>query len=143
MDCSSCAAKIEGATRRIEGVGEIRVSIVSQIMTLRVENPKAVLPKVEETVIGLGYRLDWIGTRQENASSDKDDNESVPDLTHATRAYRWALWIVVLLNVGYGVIEMVGGFLAGFQALKADALDFMGDGLISFLGLVAIGWPIV
>jgi Co/Zn/Cd efflux system component len=143
MDCLSCAAKIEGATRRIEGVGEIRVSIVSQIMTLRVENPKTVLPKVEETVIGLGYRLDRIGTRQENASSDKDDNESVPDLTHATPAYRRALWIVVLQNVGYGVIEMVGGFLAGSQALKADALDFVGDGLISFLGLIAIGWPIV
>jgi Co/Zn/Cd efflux system component len=30
--------------------------------------------------------------------------------------------------------------LADFQALKADALNFVGDGLISFLGLIAIGW---
>ncbi len=28
------------------------------------------------------------------------------------------------------------------QALKADALDFVGDGLISFLGLLAIGWRV-
>lgn len=34
----------------------------------------------------------------------------------------------------------VGGFLSDSQALKADALDFVGDGLISFLGLLAIGW---
>ena len=56
--------------------------------------------------------------------------------------YPRALWIVVLLNVGYGVVEMIGGFLSGSQALKADALDFLGDGLITFLGLLAIGWSL-
>ena len=30
-------------------------------------------------------------------------------------------------------------FLAGSQALKADALDFVSDDLIPFLGLIAIG----
>ena len=55
-------------------------------------------------------------------------------------AYRRALWIVVLLNLGFGLIEIVGGFIAGSQALKADALDFLGDGMISFLGLIAVGW---
>lgn len=45
----------------------------------------------------------------------------------------------MILNVGYGVIEMFGGFIAGSQALTADALDFIGDGLITFLGLLAIG----
>ena len=53
---------------------------------------------------------------------------------------RLLLWIVVLLNVGYGVIEIGGSFLSGSQALQADSLDFIGDGLISFLGLIAVGW---
>jgi Co/Zn/Cd efflux system component len=57
-------------------------------------------------------------------------------------SYRRALWIVVLLNVGYGLVEMAGGFLSDSQALKADALDFLGDGLITLLGVVAIGWGI-
>ncbi|WP_267396454.1 MULTISPECIES: cation transporter [unclassified Sphingomonas] len=55
-------------------------------------------------------------------------------------AYRRALWIVVLLNLGFGLVEIVGGFLADSQALKADALDFIGDGSISLLGLIALGW---
>ena len=55
-------------------------------------------------------------------------------------AYRRALWIVVLLNLGFGVIEIVGGFLARSQALKADALDFIGDGSITFISLLALGW---
>lgn len=61
-------------------------------------------------------------------------------LTHTTPAYRRALWIVVLLNAGYGVIEMFGGFLANSQALKADALDFLGDGSITFVALLALSW---
>lgn len=55
-------------------------------------------------------------------------------------AYRRALWIVVLLNLGFGLVEIVGGFLADSQALKADALDFIGDGTISLFGLIALVW---
>ena len=55
--------------------------------------------------------------------------------------YRRALWWVIILNIGFGLCEIVGGFLANSQALKADALDFLGDGSISFVGLLALGWP--
>lgn len=58
----------------------------------------------------------------------------------ADPAYRRALWIVVVLNVGFGVAELVGGFLAGSQALKADSLDLIGDGSITFVGLLALAW---
>lgn len=73
----------------------------------------------------------------------KDDCDDLPkDLSHITPAYKRALWVVVLLNAGYGIAEMIGGFLADSQALKADALDFLGDGSITFLGLLAIGWSL-
>lgn len=55
-------------------------------------------------------------------------------------AYRRALWIVVVLNVGFGLAELAGGFLAGSQALKADSLDFLGDGSITLVGLLALAW---
>jgi cation diffusion facilitator family transporter len=60
------------------------------------------------------------------------------DLTHTTPAYRKALWLVALLNVGMGAAEILGGLFARSQALKADALDFLGDGAITFLGLAAL-----
>lgn len=65
-----------------------------------------------------------------------------PDEERAERdpAYRRALWLVVLLNVGFGLGEMIAGFIANSQALKADALDFLGDGSITFVGLLALGW---
>jgi cation diffusion facilitator family transporter len=55
-------------------------------------------------------------------------------------AHRRALLAVVVLNLGFGVIELVGGFVAHSQALKADSLDFLGDGSISLLGLLALAW---
>ena len=55
-------------------------------------------------------------------------------------AYRRALLIVVVLNLGFGVAELFGGFIADSQALKADSLDFLGDGSISLLGLLALAW---
>jgi len=54
--------------------------------------------------------------------------------------YRRALAIVVALNLGFGLIEIVAGFIADSQALKADSLDFLGDGSISLLGLLALHW---
>lgn len=133
MDCPSCATKIEGATRNLPGIADVKVSIASQVMTLAVDDPQKRLPQVEQTITGLGYQL---GRSDASGSTE----EAVP--THITPAYKRALWIVVLLNVVYGIIEIVGGVLAGSQALKADALDFIGDGLITLLGLVAIGWSL-
>ena len=132
MDCSSCAAKIEGAARKVPGIEAVKVSIASQEMTLRLRGADDPLPELEQSVTDLGYQL----TRLDGDLAD--DRVSV--LSHVTPSYRRALWIVILLNVGYGAIEIVGGIMAGSQSLKADALDFLGDGFISFLGLIAIGW---
>ena len=68
------------------------------------------------------------------------DDYDPPKLSDLTPEYKRALWIVVLINLGYGLVEIGGGFIAGSQSLKADALDFIGDGIISWIGLIAIGW---
>lgn len=133
MDCASCAKKIENVVRKFAEVETIHVSTASQIMTLTLSNPDTVLPKVESAVQGIGYKL------SQQSSSEGD---GLSDQPHVTSSYRRALYIVVFLNVGYGLIEMVGGYIAGSQALKADALDFLGDGLITFLGVLAIGWSL-
>lgn len=139
MDCAADAAEIEEAARAIEGVETVKVSTATQILTLLADDPAARVPAVEQAVTRLGYRLSPLS---DSTSAAGDDDAPVEPI-HVTPAYRQALWTVVLLNVGYGVVEMVGGFLSGSQALKADALDFLGDGFITFLGLMAIGWSLV
>ena len=140
MDCASCAAKIEKAVR-LAGVEKVKVSTATQIMTLHMSDPAARLPEVERAVSGIGYQLDRLDGPKAETEGDTDDLPK--DLSHITPAYKRALWVVIVLNVGYGLIEVVGGFISGSQALKADALDFLGDGLITFLGILAIGWSLV
>lgn len=133
MDCTNDAAEIEVVARAVPGVEAVKVSTASHILTLRTVELTSQLRELEEAITQLGYQL-------EPLSDDTDAPAVAP--VHTTPGYRRALWIVVLLNVGYGVVEMIGGFLSGSQALKADALDFLGDGLITFLGLLAIGWSL-
>lgn len=129
MDCTDCVTKIDRTVRSIEGISDVRVSLTSQSLTFRTDEATVRTPQVEDAVTALGYHL------------ERDTGASLP--THLAPSYRRALWIVVLLNAGYGVIELVGGFLSDSQALKADALDFLGDGAITFLGLLAIGWGMI
>ena len=132
MDCAKDAAQIERAAQSA-GVAPdaVKVSAATHIMTLNA--PEARLPAIEKAVETMGYGFDRI-------ESDEDLQQSA---AHQDPGYRRALWIVVILNVGYGVLEMIGGFIAGSQAVKADALDFIGDGAITFLGLLAIGWSLL
>jgi Co/Zn/Cd efflux system component/copper chaperone CopZ len=141
MDCADDAAEIERAARSSGGVEDVKVSVATQILTVSAGDEDPRLPVVERAVAALGYQLDRIDARP-RAAADGDDDDLPRDLSHITPAYKRALWIVVVLNVGYGIVEMIGGVLADSQALRADALDFLGDGLITFLGLVAIGWSL-
>jgi Co/Zn/Cd efflux system component len=132
MDCAKDAAQIERAVQTA-GIAPdaVKVSAATHIMTLKV--PEGRLPEIEQAVASTGYGFYRI----------EGDDDAQQGAAHQDPAYRHALWIVVILNVGYGLVEMAGGFLAGSQAVKADALDFIGDGLITFLGLLAIGWSLV
>ncbi|MTV12197.1 MULTISPECIES: cation transporter [Bradyrhizobium] len=53
--------------------------------------------------------------------------------------YRRVLWTVIGLNGAMFLTEMIAGQLAGSQALKADALDFLADTLTYGLSLAVIG----
>lgn len=53
--------------------------------------------------------------------------------------YKRILWIVIAINAAMFVTEMTAGQLSGSQALKADALDFLGDTLTYGLSLAVIG----
>lgn len=54
-------------------------------------------------------------------------------------SYKRVLWIIIAINAIMFVVEMGAGQVAGSQALKADALDFLGDTLTYGFSLAVIG----
>ena len=123
MDCADDAAELATAVRAVPGVETATVSVATGLLNLTASGP-VVLSHAEQAAVAAGYALQSV-----------DAPPTIPP------SYRRALWIVVMLNVGYGLVEVFAGFLSDSQALKADALDFLGDGVISFVGLLALAWP--
>jgi Co/Zn/Cd efflux system component len=58
-------------------------------------------------------------------------------------AYKRALWAVIAINGTMFLAEMGAGIFAGSQALKADALDFLGDTATYALTLFVVGMPLI
>jgi len=56
-----------------------------------------------------------------------------------SRRYRTILWIVIGINAFMFVFETGASIAADSMALRADALDFLGDSLTYGLTLIAIG----
>ncbi|NEY90776.1 cation transporter [Tabrizicola oligotrophica] len=118
MDCGSCLAKLEAAAQSVAGVTAARASLVTGELVVTGRFDTAALV---QAITATGHGI-------------------APPTVSPERGYRRMLALVVVLNLGYGAVETLAGFLAGSQALLADALDFWGDGLISGLALLALGW---
>ncbi|KXF77445.1 cation transporter [Paramesorhizobium deserti] len=63
----------------------------------------------------------------------------VPVFDGMDMRYKRILWTVIAINGAMFLTEMVAGQLAGSQALKADALDFLADTITYGLSLAVIG----
>ena len=57
----------------------------------------------------------------------------------ATGRYRAVLWIVLAINAGMFLAEIVAGLAAGSAALQADALDFFADAANYAISLSVLG----
>lgn len=120
MDCGACVAKVEAAAQSVAGVSGARASLVTGELVV---SGRFDTPALMQAVTATGHGI-------------------TPPATGTDPIYRRRLAQVVALNLGYGAVETLAGFLSGSQALLADALDFWGDGLISGLALVALGWSV-
>jgi len=55
MDCASCATKIRGAVERMPGVSDVKLSVMSETLTLSLDAARTAPEAIEKRVNGLGY----------------------------------------------------------------------------------------
>lgn len=56
---------------------------------------------------------------------------------------RKSLWIVLIINLGFFLIEMATGIISGSMGLVADSLDMLADGLVYGMSLLAVGSTVI
>ena len=100
------------------------------------------------------FSLEPIVTRESRLSEGQVEVKKVTDMSAGccgndvrfdgmSAAYKRALWAVIAINGTMFLAELGAGFFAGSQALKADALDFLGDTFTYALTLFVIGMPLL
>ncbi|PZU94312.1 MAG: cadmium-translocating P-type ATPase [Chelatococcus sp.] len=57
MDCAGCAAKIRGAVERLPGVSDVKLSVMSETLTLSLDAGRTTPGDIETRVSGLGYGI--------------------------------------------------------------------------------------
>lgn len=73
------------------------------------------------------------------AATDACCSGGVPAFDGMDPRYKRVLWAVIAINGSMFLAEMIAGQVAGSQALKADALDFLADTVTYGLSLAVIG----
>lgn len=65
-----------------------------------------------------------------------DENDAL--LTELRERRKRMLWVVLAINAAMFLVEFTAGWLAASNALKADALDMLGDALVYSLSLFVV-----
>lgn len=56
-----------------------------------------------------------------------------------SKSYKRILWVIIVINAVMFFVETLGSVAADSMALRADALDFLGDSITYTITLIAIG----
>ena len=68
MDCASCAATIRGAVERLPGVSDVKLSVMTELMTLSLDESRTRRDAIEKRVASLGYKTAVAAPRAEKVS---------------------------------------------------------------------------
>ena len=122
-----CAAEESLVRMQLDGVAAVK-SLDFDLSARKVAvYHEGQLGEIESALkqLGLGSKLVETG----------ETEEAAPESAQQRRL----LWVVLLINFSFFVLEMTTGFISGSMGLVADSLDMLADALVYGLSLLAVG----
>ena len=114
MDCTSCAAKIDTAVRRMPGVSDVAVAMATGTMTVH-HAATSDLAAIERKVTGLGYTIEALSPEAPSAPSQADRDDDAPgDAWWSSKKGRLTIACGAALAAAYGIGKL-------FPAVEAYA----------------------
>ena len=125
MDCPSEENLIRMKLQSVDGIRKLDFDLSKRTLGVYCEDAAdAVTPALES--LDLGARL--------LTTSESDDiGEESADIQ------KRSLWIVLIINLSFFVLELLTGFVSDSMGLVADSLDMLSDGIVYGLSLFAVG----
>ena len=128
MDCPSEENLIRMKLQSIAGIRKLDFDLSKRTLDVYCEDAAdAVTPALES--LDLGARL--------LAASESDDIGDIGE--ESADIQKRSLWIVLIINLSFFVLELLTGFVSDSMGLVADSLDMLSDGIVYGLSLFAVG----
>jgi len=135
MDCPSEERLIRLKLEDLPGISSLFFDLDKRdLIVIHQEEDPEILMRLES--LNLGATLAETRLLKD---SDKQDSISYEEV----RQQRRTLWIVLLINAAFFLIEMTAGFLSDSMGLVADSLDMLADAMVYGMSLMAVGASIV
>lgn len=126
MDCPSEEQMIRMKFNEVASVKQLEFNLPKRILTIYHEGN---LEEVSEALSSLNMGSELVGTEQAEAMVEMGSDHEQKKL----------LIIVLLINLGMFVVELVTGYLANSIGLVGDSLDMLADATVYGLSLLAVG----
>lgn len=122
MTCSACSAHVEKAVRKVEGVQDVTVNLLTNSMQVEgAADPASVIRAVEQA----GYGASVQGTKQENPASQRDERRRRREETLRAMKRRLIIsfaFLIPLMYVSMG--SMMGAPLPAWLTGHENAVTF-------------------
>ena len=127
MDCPSEENMIRMKLDGIQAIKKLEFDIENRNLTIfHSEEDEEILSRLES--LNFGAKL--------SATHEVDENEFA---TESSGVQSKLLWSVLLINLGFFIIEMATGLISKSMGLVADSLDMLADSFVYGLSLWAVG----
>lgn len=127
MDCPSEEQLIRMKLQEVEGITHLEFDIDNRKLAVRHDGD---LEQITKLIYELN--LDSIMIESNTVSGNLNFSQ---DIDKEKRI----LWVVLLINFSFFIIEMTTGFISRSMGLVADSLDMFADAAVYGLSLIAVG----
>jgi len=79
MDCAGCAATIRGALERLPGVSEVKLSVMSETLTLALDETQTKRDAIEKRIVSLGFTAAVVAPKTQASSPAAGDRREHED----------------------------------------------------------------
>ncbi len=123
MTCSACSAHVEKAARKVEGVSDVTVSLLTNSMTVTYDENTTTDRAIADAVVAAGYGASVAAAKK--AAAPEKDQEDVMAKELAGMKHRLVWSFVFLLPLFYiSMGHMMGAPLPGFLTGESNSLTF-------------------